>query len=113
MVVRETPVADSDRLYHKLVLSVTHDPLTGVATINFQPFAVRETDLRLMTGLSDAGFSYLDLHPQRSSVPVWREGWRSSLEAPYPEAIRFRWQRGREAGEEVMPVRAKFMPQGP
>ena len=112
VVVRETPVADNESLYHKLVLSVTHDPDTGLAVINYQPFAVRETDLRLMTGLSDAAFSYLDLYPQNSPVPVWRPAWRSSVEAPYPEAIRLRWERGGEAGEEVMPVRANFLPQG-
>ena len=112
VVVRETPVADNESLYHKLVLSVTHDPDTGLAVINYQPFAVRETDLRLMTGLSDAAFSYLDLYPQNSPVPVWRPAWRSSVEAPYPEAIRLRWERGGEAGEEVMPVRANFMSQG-
>jgi len=112
VVVRETPVADNESLYHKLVLSVTHDPDTGLAVINYQPFAVRETDLRLMTGLSDAAFSYLDLYPQNSPVPVWRQAWRSSVEAPYPEAIRLWWERGGEAEEEVMPVRANVMPQG-
>ena len=112
VVVRETPVADNNRLYHKLILGVTRDPDTGLPTINFQPFAVRETDLRLMTGLSVAAFSYLDLHPQNSPVPVWRQDWRSTEDAPYPEAIRLRWERGGEAGQEVMPVRAKFMPLG-
>jgi hypothetical protein len=110
VVLRETPVADNASLYHKLILSVVHDPDTGLAVINFQPFAARASDLRLMTGLSDAGFSYLDLHPLKSTGPIWREDWRSSVEAPYPDAIRLRWQRGGEAGEEVMPVRAKLMP---
>ena len=110
VVLRETPVADNESLYHKLILSVTHDPDTGLAVINYQPFAARVSDLRLMTGLSDAAFSYLDLHPQQSPVPVWRQDWRSSVAAPYPDAIRLQWERGRESGEEVMPVRAKFMP---
>ena len=83
-----------------------------LAVINYQPFTARVSDLRLMTGLSEAAFSYLDLHPQQSPVPVWRPDWRSSVEAPYPDAIRLQWERGRELGEEVMPVRAKFMPLG-
>jgi hypothetical protein len=110
VVLRETPVADNDSLYHKLILSVTHDSDTGLAVINYQPFEARASDLRLMTGLSEATFSYLDLHPQKSPAPVWRQDWRSSVEAPYPDAIRLQWQRGREPGEEIMPVRAKFMP---
>ena len=110
VMLRETPVADNQSLYHKLILSVTHDPDTGLAVINYQPFAPRASDLRLMTGLRDAAFSYLDLHPQKSPVPVWRQNWRSSVEAPYPSAIRLQWERGREPGEEIMPVRAKFMP---
>jgi prepilin-type N-terminal cleavage/methylation domain-containing protein len=112
VVLRETPVADNQSLYHKLILSVTHEPDTGLAVINYQPFVARASDLRLMTGLSGAAFSYLDLHPQKSPVPLWRQDWRSSVEAPYPDAIRLQWERGRERvpGEEVMPVRAKFMP---
>ncbi len=110
VVLRETPVTDNESLYHKLILSVTHDPDTGLAVINYQPFTARVSDLRLMTGLSEAAFSYLDLHPQKSPVPVWRQDWRSSVEAPYPDAIRLQWERGRDSGEEVMPVRAKFMP---
>ena len=110
VVLRETPVADNVSLYHKLILSLTHDPDTGLAVINYQPFTVRATDLRLMTGLSDAAFSYLDLHPQNSPEPVWRQDWRSSGGAPYPEAIRLRWEHGDQAGEEVVPVRAKLMP---
>jgi prepilin-type N-terminal cleavage/methylation domain-containing protein len=112
VVLRETPVADNASLYQKLILSVTHDRDTGLAVINYQPFAVRPVDLRLMTGLSGAAFSYLDLHPEKSPDPVWRPNWRSSVEAPYPDAIRLRWERGGEAGEEVMPVRAKLMPLG-
>ena len=111
VVLRETPVADNESLYRKLILSVTHDPDTGLAVINYQPFSLRATDLRLMSGLSDAAFSYLDLHPKKNPGPVWRQDWRTSVEAPYPDAIRLRWERGSETGEEVMPVRATFMPQ--
>jgi hypothetical protein len=108
VALRETPVADNDILYHKLVLSVTNDPVTGLPVINYQPFSLRETDLLLMTGLSDAWFSYLDLHPKKSTLPGWRPDWRS-VEAPYPAAIRLRWERAGQVGEEVMPVRAKLI----
>jgi hypothetical protein len=112
VLLRETPVADNESLYHKLILSVTRDPDTGMAVINYQPFEARASDLRLMTGLSQAAFSYLDLHPQKSPVPVWRQDWQSSVVAPYPDAVRLQWERGREPGEEIMPVRATFMSQG-
>jgi hypothetical protein len=110
IVLRETPVTDNQSLYHKLILSVDHDPDTGLPVINYQPFAVRETDLRLMTDLSDAGFSYLDLRPRKNAEPAWRAEWRSSTGAPYPDAIRLQWKREGEAGEEIMPVRATLMP---
>jgi len=81
--------------------------------INYQPFTPRAADLRLMTGLSDAGFSYLDLHPAHSLVPIWRQEWQSSSAvAPYPAAIRLRWESAGQIREEVMPVRAKLIPLG-
>jgi len=66
-----------------------------------------------MTGLRAARFEYLDLHPEKGTGPVWRLDWKSRDEAPYPEAIRLRWERGNQAGEEVIPVRAKPVPQSP
>ena len=110
VALRETPVGDDAVLYHKLVGSVTNDTETGLPVINYQPFSLRATDLPLMTGLSDAWFEYLDLHPVKRTGPVWREDWPGREEAPYPEAIRLRWERGNEAGEEVIPVRAKLIP---
>jgi len=107
LALRETPVGEDGVLYHKLIRSVTTDPETGVHVINYQPFSVATTDLRLMTSLSAAGFEYLDLHPKKGARPVWREDWRSSQEAPYPDAIRFRWERAGESGEEVIPLRAR------
>ena len=111
--LRETSVGDSDILLHRLIRSVTNDPDTGAPVINYQPFAVRATDLPLMTGLRAARFEYLDLHPEKGTGPVWRLDWKSRDEAPYPEAIRLRWERGNQAGEEVIPVRAKPVPQSP
>lgn len=109
VALRETPVGDNDILYHKLVRSVTNDTETGVGVINYQPFSQRATDLVLMTGLGDAWFEYLDLHPVKGTGPIWRQDWQSREEAPYPEAIRLRWERGNQAGEEVIPVRAKLI----
>ena len=63
VLLRETPVADAQSLYHKLILSVTRDPDTGMAVINYQPFEARASDLRLMTGLSQAAFSYSGFTP--------------------------------------------------
>jgi type II secretory pathway pseudopilin PulG len=110
VALRETPVGDSDVLYHKLVRSVTNDTETGAPVINYQPFSLRATDLPLMTDLGAAWFEYLDLHPKQGTEPVWRENWRSTEEAPYPEAIRLRWERGNQAGEEIIPLRAKLIP---
>jgi hypothetical protein len=113
VALRETPVEDNDVLFHKLVAGVKNDTETGVPLINYQPFSLRPSDLLLMTGMGDAWFEYLDLHPEKGNGPVWRQDWRSTDEAPYPEAIRLRWERGNQAGEEVIPVRAKFRWQAP
>jgi len=45
VALRETSVGDSDILLHRLIRSVTNDPDTGAPVINYQPFAVRATDL--------------------------------------------------------------------
>ena len=113
VALRETPVWDNEVLLRRVIRSVTNDPDTGAPAINYQPFLVRVTDLPLMTGLRDAWFEYLDLHPEKDTGPVWRLAWKSREGAPYPEAIRLRWERGNQAGEEVIPVRAKPMPQSP
>jgi prepilin-type N-terminal cleavage/methylation domain-containing protein len=116
VALRETPVGDSGVLFHRVIQSIKNDPDTGAPVIIYQPFLVRATDLPLMTGLRDAWFEYLDLHPEKGAGsaekgagPVWRQNWKSRNEAPYPEAIRFRWEGENQAGEEVIPVRAKFM----
>ncbi len=110
VALRETPVRDNDVLFHMLVRDVTNDPETGVPLINYQPFSLRAADLLLMKGLGDAWFEYLDLHPKKGAIPVWREDWKSSEEAPYPGAIRLRWELGDQRGEELIPVRAKLIP---
>jgi hypothetical protein len=110
VALRETPVGDNDVLLHSLVQSIRNDTETGVPLITYQPFSLRSTDLPLMTDLEAAWFEYLDLHPVKGTGPVWREDWPSREEAPYPEAIRLRWEGANQTGEEVMPLRAKLIP---
>jgi hypothetical protein len=110
VALRETSVKDNDTLFHMLVRNVTNDPDTGVPLISYQPFSLRATDVLLMKGLGDAWFEYLDLHPRKGTVPIWRKDWKSSEEAPYPGAIRLRWELGDQTGEEVVPVHAKLIP---
>ena len=109
VALRETPVGDNDVLFHQLVRSVRNDPDTGVPWIDYQPFILRATDLPLMTDLRAAWFEYLELYPKKGTGPVWQVDWQSSVEAPYPEAIRLRWERGTQEGDVLIPVRAKFM----
>jgi hypothetical protein len=111
VALRETPVWDDNALAHMLVRNVTNDPDTGVPVINYQPFSLRPTDLPLMTGLTDTWFEYLDLNPEKGTGPVWRPDWKSTSKAPYPDAIRLRWERGRQAGEEIIHLWAKVLPQ--
>jgi hypothetical protein len=113
VALRESQVGDSDTLFHRLVSSVTTDPETAVTVINYQPFVLRPSDMLLMAGLSDARFEYLDPHPDKDGRPVWRESWRSTDTAPYPAAIRLRWVRGSQEGEQIIPVRAKPLPPSP
>src|SRR5208337_3721161 len=115
VALRETPVGDNDLLLRRIIRKVTNDPDTGAPVTDYQPFSISETDLPLMTGLRDAWFEYLDLHPEKATDqaekdtgPVWRREWKSRKDAPYPEAIRLRWERGDQAEEEVLPLRAKF-----
>ena len=117
VALRETLVQDNDVLYRMLVQSVGKDANTGAPMINYQPFSLRAADLRLMTGLTAAWFEYLDLYPkkgtgagEKGTDPIWRQHWKGTDEAPYPEAIRLRWKRGNQVGDEVIPVRAKPLP---
>ena len=107
VALRETPVGDNEALLRRLIRSVTNDPETGVPRVDYQPFLLRGTDLPLMTGLGAAWFEYLE-QPKKGPGPVWRQDWKSTDEAPYPEAIRLRWRRGNQVEEELFPVLAKF-----
>jgi len=110
VALRETPVGDNLVLCRKLIRSVTTDQDTGIPVINYQPFTLEESDLLLMVGLRAARFDYLDMHPQRGPGPIWRESWRSSDEAPYPEAVRLSWVDATQTGQVIMPIRAKPIP---
>src|SRR5208337_1496972 len=104
----------------RIVRKVTNDPDTGAPVIDYQPFSVSETDLPLMTGLREAWFEYLDLHPEKatdqaengagpaekSTGPVWRLEWKSRKDVPYPDAIR-------SAGNGETRQRKKFSRCGP
>jgi len=111
VALRETPVGNNADLYHMLVRSITHDVLTGAATINYQPFVLRPADLILMTGLAAAQFEYLDLHPQKGRGPIWWTDWKGRNDTPYPDAIRLRWLRADQAGEALIPLWANAFPQ--
>jgi len=111
LALRETPVRDDRALFGQLVRAVTYDPETGEAVISYQPFVLRATDLPLMTGFSAARFEYLDSHPQDGQGPAWLAQWKSTANKPYPAAIRVRWEQGNQAGEKMVPVRARWLPQ--
>jgi hypothetical protein len=116
VALRETPVGDGDVLVRKLIQSITNDPDTGAPVTKYQPFLVKATDLRLMTGLDAAWFEYLDLHPEKGAGPLWRLDWKTEGESkgPYPDAIRLRWQQRNQVEEEMFPLRAnKFKLQPP
>jgi hypothetical protein len=113
VVLRETPVGDDDVLLHRIIRNITNDFDTGTLQVNYQPFVLQATDLPLLTGLRAAWFEYLDVHPEKSADPLWKPGWHSSDEAPYPEAIRLCWELGKQERQEVIPLRAKLMPRSP
>ena len=111
VLLRETPILDDGALLRRLVRSVEHDPDTGAAVIDYQPFDPRATDLTLMTGLRSARFEYLDLRPPDGQGALWRPRWTSRPDALYPDAIRLRWEQAGRGGEQVIPVRARLLPQ--
>jgi prepilin-type N-terminal cleavage/methylation domain-containing protein len=111
LALRETPIRDDSTLFRMLVQRVARDSDAGDTVITYQPFSPRTTDLRLMTGLRTARFEYLDLHPPQGQGAVWLPDWKSRPDAPYPDAIRLRWERRNQAGEQFMPIRARFLPQ--
>lgn len=111
IVLRESPVREGDALLRRLVERVTQDPETGETMIRYRPFSARETDLKLMTGVERASFEYLDLHPKGAREPRWLTQWKSRPDAPWPAAVRLRWeQRGRQE-ETMIRLRAQALPE--
>jgi prepilin-type N-terminal cleavage/methylation domain-containing protein len=111
VALRESLIRDNDALFHRVFEKPANDPDTGEQVITCQPFSVRATDVLLMTGLRDAWFEYLDLHPKKDTGPVWQSDWKGRDKRPYPAAIRLRWVRGDQSEGEVFPLRAEFMVQ--
>ena len=111
VLLRETPILDDGALLRRVVRSVEHDPETGATVIVYQPFDPRATDLRLMTGLRAARLEYLDLRPPNGQGALWLPRWTSRQDAPYPDAVRLRWEQAGRSGEQFIPVRARLLPQ--
>ena len=111
IVLRESAIGDEEALLRRLIERVVPDPETGEMMIRYRPFSVRSTDLKLVTGVQLASFEYLDLHPKEARGPRWLAQWKSSPDAPWPAAIRLRWeQRGRQE-QAMIRLRAQALPQ--
>jgi len=109
LALRETPVRDDTSLPSLIINSFSPDPDTGKIEIVYQPFLLRDSDLRLMTGLRAAGFEYFGSR-QVKEAPAWGPHWEARREAPYPEAVGFSWQRGNQGDELIIPIRARVFP---
>ncbi len=109
LALRETPVRDDKTLLRLLIARQSSDPDTGKISIVYQPFFLRESDVRLMTGLRAAEFEYLGA-PASGKAPVWASHWEARQDAPYPEAVRIVWLRGNQREEIMVPIRARYFP---
>jgi prepilin-type N-terminal cleavage/methylation domain-containing protein len=111
LALREVPVRDDQALPGQLIERITQDEETGKTTVIYRPFSMKESDIKLMTGLERAGFEYLDLHPKDGSEPTWVSEWESTSDFPYPAAILLRWRKGGREAERLIPIRAQALPQ--
>ena len=109
LALRETPVRDDATLVPQLIERLSPDPDTGKAVIVYRPFFLRDSDLKLITGLRAAWFEYLGA-PAAGKGPVWASHWEARPDALYPEAVRFLWQRGNQREQLVVPIRARVLP---
>lgn len=109
LALRETPFRDDASLFRQLIAGVARDPDTGKTIIRFRLFFIQDSDLRLMTGLQMARFEYLDPQAQGKG-PTWVSDWQGTPDTPYPEAIRFMWQRAGQRDQAVIPIRAHSLP---
>lgn len=107
---RETPAGDEKSLFRTLVQQISQDPETGKTVITFRPFHLSESDLRLIPEVEKAGFEYLAPASQ-DRPPGWVSRFESGRNAPFPLAMRLRWQApGNPPQEEAIPLRAHFLP---
>lgn len=109
LALRETPVRDDTTLVPQLIERLSPDPDTGKTVIVYRPFYLRDSDLKLITGLRAAWFEYLGA-PAAGKGPVWASHWEARPDALYPEAVRFLWQRGNQREQLVVPIRARVLP---
>jgi general secretion pathway protein J len=109
LALRETPVRDDTTLVPLLIERLRSDPDTGKSEIVYRPFLLRESDLRLMTGLQAARFEYFGA-PALGKEAVWASQWEATPEAPYPDAVRFLWRRDGQQHQLVIPIRARVLP---
>lgn len=109
VVLRETPVRGDRMLLDEMIERVIEDSTTGKKMIVFKLFSVREGDLSLLTGLDRAQFEYLD-PAAPSGEPSWLPKWEDRPDAPYPAAIRLRWERGGREQRQTIPIRAHVLP---
>ncbi len=109
LALRETPVRNDETLLQSVIERLSSDPDTGKATIVYQPFFLRDNDVKLMTGLRAAEFEYLGARVA-GKAPAWAAHWEARQDAPYPEAVRIVWLRGNQREEALVPIRARFLP---
>lgn len=109
LAMRETPVHDDASLVPLLIEGLSSDQDTGKRKLVYRPFFLRDSDLRLMTGLQAARFEYLGA-PTEGKKAVWAGTWEARPDAPYPEAVRFLWRQGSHQDQMVIPIRARVTP---
>ena len=109
LVLRETPVHDDTALLPLLIERRSSDLDPEKSQLVYRPFMLRDTDLRLMTGLRAARFEYFGV-PRGGKREVWAPTWEAREEAPYPEAVRFVWWRDSYPDLLVIPIRGRMLP---
>ncbi len=108
LALREIPVRDDKTLLRLLIARLSFDPDTGKTMIVYEPFFLRDSDVRVMTGLRDGWFEYFGA-PAAVKAPVWDSHWEPRPDALYPQAVRVSWLRGDQHEESVVPIRARFL----
>ena len=110
LALREVPVRNEQALPGHLIERIARDEDSGKMVVQYRPFLLERSDIKLLTGLDRAGFEYLDLHPKDGGEPRWLARWEGTPEIPYPAAIRLYWEQGGRETERVIPIRAQALP---